>query len=119
MEGNQGVPGITAGIAEMLMQSHNEEIVLLPALPEQWQTGAVEGLRARGGYEIDMDWKDGKLSKALLKANYDHTCRLRTKIPVKVLDENKEVRCTSPEKNLIEFDVQQGKEYLIAPVNNK
>ena len=119
MEGNQGVQGITAGIAEMLMQSHSGEISLLPALPVQWKTGAVGGLRARGGYEIDMAWDDGTLSKALLRANYGQTCRLRTKIPVRVLEGNKEIICTSSEKNLIEFDVQQGKKYWIVPVNSK
>ncbi|MDR1223848.1 MAG: glycoside hydrolase family 95 protein, partial [Tannerella sp.] len=71
MEGNQGVPGISAGIAEMLIQSHNEEISLLPALPVQWKTGAVEGLRARGGYDVDMAWEEGKLSKAIINAHYD------------------------------------------------
>jgi alpha-L-fucosidase 2 len=95
------------------MQSHSGDISLLPALPEQWKTGAVEGLRARGGYEIDMAWQDGTLSKALIKAHYDGTCRLRTKTPVKVMEGNKEVHCTSHEKDLIEFDVQQGKKYLI------
>ncbi|MDR0609937.1 MAG: NPCBM/NEW2 domain-containing protein, partial [Planctomycetaceae bacterium] len=113
MEGNQGVPGITAGIAEMLMQSHNEEIVLLPALPEQWKTGAVEGLRARGGYDIDIAWKDGKLSKVLLKANYDKTCRLRTKTSVKVLDGNKEIPCNRLDENIVEFETKAGKIYRI------
>jgi alpha-L-fucosidase 2 len=117
MEGNQGVPSITAGIAEMLMQSHNEEISLLPALPVQWPTGAVEGLRARGGYDIDLAWEEGKLSKAAVRAHYDRTCRLRTKTPVKVLNRNKEIGHTSPDGNLVEFDVRQGEEYIIVPTN--
>ncbi|KAA6319341.1 hypothetical protein EZS27_030752, partial [termite gut metagenome] len=80
-EGNQAIQGVTAGITEMLMQSHSSEISLLPALPSQWKNGAVEGLRARGGFDIDMVWNEGALTKAVIKAHYNKSCRLRTKIP--------------------------------------
>ena len=60
--------GTTAGIAEMLMQSHAGYIHLLPALPPDWTEGSVKGLKARGGYEISIDWKDGKVTRATIMA---------------------------------------------------
>jgi alpha-L-fucosidase 2 len=115
-EGNQAIQGITAGIAEMLMQSHSGEIYLLPALPESWKNGAVEGLRARGGFDIDMAWKDGNLSKALIKPHYDKTCRLRTTLPVKIFSGGKEISTVSLDKHFIEFDAKAGEVYKIEEI---
>jgi alpha-L-fucosidase 2 len=72
-----GNTGLTACIAEMLIQSHNGEIRLLPVLPDQWSTGHVKGLCARGGFEVEMDWKDGKLKEAVITARNNSTCHVR------------------------------------------
>jgi alpha-L-fucosidase 2 len=70
--------GITAGIAEMLLQSQAGEIELLPALPTEWPTGKISGLRARGGYEIGIEWQNGKLVSASVKnVSGDGHCKIR------------------------------------------
>jgi alpha-L-fucosidase 2 len=69
--------GITAGMSEILLQSHAGEISLLPALPATWPTGSVSGLRARGGVIVGIEWRDGKLSSATLVSTTDQTVRVR------------------------------------------
>ncbi|NLH18023.1 MAG: glycosyl hydrolase, partial [Phycisphaerae bacterium] len=69
--------GYTAGVAEMLLQSHAGEIHLLPALPNEWKNGEVKGLCARGGFTVDMDWKDGRLTKAVIHSTTGTNSQIR------------------------------------------
>ena len=77
--------GATAGITEMLLQSHNGTLLLLPALPDQWATGSVTGLKARGNFTVDISWKNGKLTKARIVSGSGGICRISTLQPVQVV----------------------------------
>jgi alpha-L-fucosidase 2 len=78
----------TAGIAEMLLQSHAGEIQLLPALPPQWAKGRVKGLRARGGFEVEMEWENGKVTE------YRITSRERREVRVRINGRLETIRST-------------------------
>ena len=75
--------GCAAGICEMLVQSHDGAVHLLPALPDDWASGEVKGLRARGGFTVDMKWQEGKLQKATVASSIGGVVRLRSYVPLK------------------------------------
>jgi len=105
--------GITAGAIEMLVQSHAGEIHLLPALPKAWATGSVRGLRARGGFEIDIHWKSGVLSRAAIRSRKNAVCRIRTAVPVAVMNRGVKIKTEVVEKGVITFPAKEAQEYSI------
>jgi alpha-L-fucosidase 2 len=114
MEGNQAIQGYTAGVVEMLMQSHLGEIELLPALPKAWASGSVKGLRARGGYTVDIGWRNGALDTATVRAKHAGACRVRTAGPVEVTAAGgRRIPTRSPEAGVIEFTAAPGGVYQL------
>jgi alpha-L-fucosidase 2 len=99
----------SAGIAELLMQSHAGELHLLPALPKAWPSGRISGIRARGSYEIDLDWADGKLQSAVIQASQSGRCQVRTAVPIAVDVADWE----QVEDGVIAFIAEAGQSYRI------
>ena len=107
--------GGTAGIAEMILQSHAGEVHLLPALPRAWADGHVSGLRARGGFEVDMRWREGRLAESRIVSHAGELLRLRTGVPVRILVNSRELATENPELGVVEFPTRPGTEYRILP----
>jgi alpha-L-fucosidase 2 len=107
--------GYASGICEMLVQSHMGQVHLLPALPDAWPTGHIKGIRARGGFELDICWKDGKLSEGVLRSDKGTACTLRTSDPVTITCGGKKVKTTAVDENVITFPTEAGREYVITP----
>ena len=107
--------GGTAGIAEMLLQSHEGAIHLLPALPKAWPSGEVAGLRARGGYEVDIRWEGGRLAEAWITPRFGGVCTVRVPRDVEIRLGEREVavRRDARDPDVLSFDAQAGLKYWL------
>ena len=108
-----GSLGMTAAITEMLVQSHEEEIILLPALPVEWGDGSFNGVCVRGGFELDYTWKNAKIETLKLHSKAGAICRINAGVNVKPSLEGKEVAFVSDGKGTIEFETTEGAVYIL------
>ena len=104
--------GGTAGMAEMLLQSHLNEIHLLAALPDAWKEGSIKGLKARGNFEVSINWKDHQLINAVIKSGSGGICKIRTAVPVHVAGINAQ---STADANgyVVSFNSIKGQSYKI------
>jgi alpha-L-fucosidase 2 len=105
--------GCTSGIAEMLVQSHDGVIHLLPALPQQWSSGKVTGLKTRGGFTIDLAWHDRKIVSLKIISTIGGNCRLRTAAP---LEDTRLSKASAENKNVY-FAVAKIKAPLVSAIS--
>jgi alpha-L-fucosidase 2 len=107
--------GATTAVAEMLLQSQSNEIRLLPALPKAWPNGKVTGLRARGGFQIDIAWKNNALILAMIQSIIGSPIRIRSAIPLTVMLDGQPILTTHSQPDLIEFPTQPAQTFLLTP----
>jgi alpha-L-fucosidase 2 len=106
--------GITAGVAEMLLQSHGRLLQLLPALPDAWPNGSATGLCGRGGFVVDLRWSDGKLTRAIIRSTKGASCHVRASTPLVLTgDSGRDARFSRD--GLLEFDTEPGGTYVLEP----
>lgn len=109
--------GSIAGISEMLLQSQNGVLHLLPALPSEWAGGSVKGLRARGAFVVDIDWKDGKISDASILSEKGGKCVLRTSSRIQIRQSGRRIASKSIKDGdyyVTTFQAKSGNKYSVS-----
>jgi alpha-L-fucosidase 2 len=101
----------------MLMQSHLGYIHLLPALPQAWPSGSVSGLRARGGFEVDLSWQEGQFTQAEITSHNGNPCIVRVDLPLHVWQGDTQIETRVTENDLTEFKTHRGRKYTLKPSN--
>lgn len=111
--------GGTAAIAEMLIQSHEQAIQLLPALPKEWANGFVKGIKARRGFEFTLHWKNHQLSSGEIISHLGETCYIRSEKPIEITNGNTMIATTSSDENIISFPTKKNETYMIICISNE
>jgi len=109
--------GTLSGIAEMFLQSQSGELFLLPALPTAFTNGSVTGLCARGGFQVDIEWRSNKLFSANILSKAGQVCRLRSKWPINVMLGSENVNAPMVLPGLYQFTTTAGSNYTILRAN--
>jgi len=109
----EGALAAATGITEMLMQSHEGVIDLLPALPKAWRTGRFDGVCARGAFELDMQWTDGQITQVEVLSKMGQRCRIDPKTKVTITADDKGVKYKTLKDGSIEFKTEAGQKYML------
>jgi len=103
--------GGTSGMAEMLLQSHDGLLNILPALPDDWASGEIKGLKAQGGFEVDMTWKDKKITVLTIRSSLGGICKLKVPNTLKLKEKAK--LSTQKDNSLVNFMTVKGGKYTL------